>query len=203
MKKFSLALLAAATALAITPLASASSIPLGSNALGALFNSTSGSLTSNPAPTFTAVYTENVYTYGAGLLAFEYTVTDTGIDDIGDLATNYGGYANGALTLQDVSGDGVTGSYNPLTGTVDVYFDNDIGPAAGGYASDTSTFILYTDASYDGAGPIKFQDTNDASGTALVPTPEPSSLLLLGSGLFGLAFVVFRKAKSSGLVLRP
>jgi hypothetical protein len=90
-----------------------------------------------------------------------------------------------------------------LTGTVDVYFDNDIGPAAGGYASDTSTFILYTDASYDGAGPIKFQDTNDASGTALVPTPEPSSLLLLGSGLFGLAFVVFRKAKSSGLVLRP
>jgi hypothetical protein len=32
-------------------------------------------------------------------------------------------------------------------------------------------------------------------------TPEPSSLLLLGTGLLGLAVVVFRKAKSSGLVL--
>jgi hypothetical protein len=31
-------------------------------------------------------------------------------------------------------------------------------------------------------------------------TPEPSSLLLLGFGLLGLAFVVFRKAKSSEVV---
>ena len=33
-------------------------------------------------------------------------------------------------------------------------------------------------------------------------TPEPSSLMLLGTGLFALAFVVFRKAKMSGLVVQ-
>jgi hypothetical protein len=46
--------------------------------------------------------------------------------------------------------------------------------------------------------------TNNSSSTrplTTTATPEPSALLLFGTGLLGLAFVAFRKAKSSGLVL--
>lgn len=35
---------------------------------------------------------------------------------------------------------------------------------------------------------------------ALVATPEPASLLLMGSGLLGLAFIVFRKRRASGAI---
>ncbi len=42
-------------------------------------------------------------------------------------------------------------------------------------------------------------DAEFDSFTVPAPVPEPSSLLLLGTGLLGLAFVAFRKAKSSGL----
>jgi hypothetical protein len=205
MKKFSLALLAAATALAITPLASANPIPLGSFTLGAEVGSTSGSVAGSTG--FTAVYSEEVYDYSGGL-AFEYTITNStgGSDLIETTSTGYGAYSNAALELEAIAGDGVSGSYaTNAAGTISVNFANgglgDAGIGASGI--DTSTYILFTDATQFGSGKINFIDDSIASDSALVPAPEPSSLLLLGSGLFGLAFVVFRKAKSSGLVLRP
>jgi len=60
-----------------------------------------------------------------------------------------------------------------------------------GYYPDSAFFV-------ESGDPAVFAGSNVYN---VYPTPEPSSLFLLGTGLLGLAFVAFRKAKSSGLVL--
>jgi hypothetical protein len=62
-----------------------------------------------------------------------------------------------------------------------------------------NVFFYFADNNYYSNNPIYAVTGGPAVGT-LVATPEPGSLFLLGTGLFGLAFVMFRKAKSSGLV---
>jgi hypothetical protein len=58
-----------------------------------------------------------------------------------------------------------------------------------GYTSNGATFDLSVSQSA----------TSDALEITAVAAPEPSSLFLLGTGLLGLSFALFRKAKSSAV----
>jgi hypothetical protein len=260
MTKFSIALLAMAAALAITPAALAGAYTLCASAAstggngngatgvsaGALSNATCGSenavtisLSDNSGnelikwhssiPGFpTSLTVGNLGSLNAPVLftsgeagdqpyydlAFYTTDNSLGAGTSGDLIT--------MLENQPVNISGGSLSMNAGTTLFDIYDwtqSNNTGQnvyLAGGQ-SDTNSLAewvaLYpsigSDAFYAidiGIGSATYTGTGSPDGMTvnsldITETPEPSSLLLLGTGLLGLAFVVFRKAKPSGMVL--
>ncbi len=125
---------------------------------------------------------------GTQLDTFSLLVPDNALVTAGPMSITYSPYTCcssftvGALTTTI---DSITATNTSIGGVPITIFGGTADFTAPGYDKTMGTFGFST----QGNGPVTFS----ATGTANSPVPEPSTLTLLGSGLFGLAGMVKKR----------
>jgi len=200
MKKISIAIFALAIATAMTP-----------SAFADTFLFSFSSVTNNTMP---SVFGGGLISASAtvGGMAGEYTLSSAVLNGavLGEEVVSPYSFTSGFVTaIGPGAEDFFTASSNDLNST-GVYIE--INPSEvfhfyyNGNATYSDTAVLgsisgnvFTPNSVGGiAGTFSIVDTTAPLDTV---TPEPGSLMLLGTGLLGMAFLLFRKSKPSILTL--